>query len=62
MRKERKVLDRLRRSQLYREYEHAFTGSTKLPLAWRAMEDRQVPHEGQTRQNPMCAQWLLIWV
>ena len=38
MRKEKEVLDRLRRSQLYREYEQAFTASTQLPLTMRPME------------------------
>jgi AraC-like DNA-binding protein/ligand-binding sensor protein len=55
MRNERQVLDKLRRSQLYKDYEQAFTASTQLPLTMRAMEYWQVPHEGQPQQNPFCA-------
>jgi AraC-like DNA-binding protein/ligand-binding sensor protein len=55
MQKERSVLDRLRRSSLYKDYEQAFTASTKLPLTLRPMEYWQVPHEGQPQQNPFCA-------
>jgi len=55
MQKEKRVLDRLRRSSLYKDYERAFTAGTKLPLTLRGMEYWQVPHEGQPQQNPFCA-------
>ena len=55
MQKEKRVIDRLRRSSLYQDYEQAFTAGTKLPLTLRAMKYWQVPHEGQSQQNPFCA-------
>src|SRR6516164_8222913 len=55
MQKEKRVLDRLRRSSLYQDYEQAFRAGTKLPLTLRGMEYWQVPHQGQPQQNPFCA-------
>ncbi len=49
------MVERLKKSQIYRDYEQAFTGTTGLPLALRAVETLQMPMRGQKNENPFCA-------
>jgi AraC-like DNA-binding protein len=51
----RQLLDALRRSPIYQDYERAFTDATGLPLALRPVESWQLPHHGRRNENPFCA-------
>jgi AraC-like DNA-binding protein len=48
------LIQSLADSKIYREYEHAFSTATGLPLALRAVESWQLPHHGQSLENPFC--------
>ena len=52
---DRKLVDALRRSKIYRQYEKAFTESTGLPLALRPVETFDLPFHGGQNENPFCA-------
>lgn len=49
------MLDQLNRSQIYRDYERAFTSATELPLTLRPPESWQLVHHGRRNENPFCA-------
>ena len=49
------VIDALRHSKLYRDYERTFTGATGLPLALRPVEFFGLPFHGKTNENAFCA-------
>jgi len=51
----RPLVDQLRRSQIYRDYEKAFRETTGLPLSLRARETFDLPHTRDPNQNPFCA-------
>jgi len=51
----RELIDMLRRSQLFREYENVFSKATGLPLALRPVDYWQLEHHGKKRENPFCA-------
>lgn len=51
----REVVDRLRRSEIYRDYERAFAETTGLPLALRAVDTLAMPMRGSPNENPFCA-------
>jgi AraC-like DNA-binding protein/ligand-binding sensor protein len=55
MQTENNVIDALRSSDLYKEYERAFNEATGLPLALRPVESWQLPHHAQRKENPFCA-------
>ena len=50
-----KLLDALRRSKLYCDYERTFTDATGLPLALRPVEFFGLPFHGKKNENPFCA-------
>ncbi len=52
---EKNLLEMLRRSQLYQEYERAFNEATGLPVALRAIESWQLPHHGRKNENALCS-------
>ena len=52
---DRKLVESLRRSKVYRQYEKAFNESTGLPLALRPLESFDLPFHGKTNENPFCA-------
>jgi AraC-like DNA-binding protein/ligand-binding sensor protein len=52
---DRKLLEALRRSELYRDYERTFTQATGLPLALRPLEFFGLPFHGKKNENPFCA-------
>ena len=52
---DRKLLDALRRSKVYRQYEKAFGEATGLPLALRPVESFELPFHGKKNENPFCA-------
>jgi AraC-like DNA-binding protein/ligand-binding sensor protein len=51
----KKFIEQLSRSQIYQDYEAAFTKATGLPLTLRVPEVWQVPMHGKKEQNPFCA-------
>jgi ligand-binding sensor protein len=51
----RELIDTLRRSKLFRDYERVFSEATGLPLALRPLEYWQLAHHGKRHENPFCA-------
>ncbi len=51
----RELVDALRRSKLFRDYERVFSEATGLPLALRPLEYWQLSHRGKRHENPFCA-------
>src|SRR5437016_2484641 len=49
------VLDRLSRSEVYKDYERAFNEATGLPLQLSPIEDWHLAHRGRRHENPFCA-------
>jgi AraC-like DNA-binding protein len=52
---DKKLLEALRRSKLYRDYERTFNEATGLPLALRPVEFFGLPFHGKKNENPFCA-------
>mgnify|MGYP001556296019 CR=1 FL=1 len=55
IRQQRHLIEQLRRSQVFREYEKAFRECTGLPLSLRSGECFGLAHQGDPRENPFCA-------
>ena len=55
MKSETPLVERLAESQLYCDYERAFSEATGLPLRLRSIDSWQLPHHGQKKENPFCA-------
>jgi AraC-like DNA-binding protein/ligand-binding sensor protein len=51
----KQLIDMLRRSRLFRDYETTFTRATGLPLTLRPLEFWQLAHHGKKNENPFCA-------
>src|SRR5271165_6813575 len=51
----RRLVQVLACSAVFREYRRAFEDSTGLPLTLRAVEGLQLAHQGNRRQNGFCA-------
>lgn len=51
----RELVEQLKRSQIYRDYEKAFRDSTGLPIQLRPLEAFNLPHHGDCKENPFCA-------
>jgi AraC-like DNA-binding protein len=51
----KQLIEMLRRSRLFRDYETAFTKATGLPLTLRPLEFWQLAHHGKKHENPFCA-------
>ena len=49
------LIEALTSSQVYQDYERAFSEATGLPVALRPVESWQLPHHGQRKENPFCA-------
>jgi AraC-like DNA-binding protein/ligand-binding sensor protein len=54
-RRSRAIVGQLARSEIYRDYEHAFRDATGLPLSLRAVEAFDLPHQGEQNESPFCA-------
>jgi len=48
-------VDILTHSQIYQDYERAFTDATGLAVSLRPVESWQLPHRGRKNENPFCA-------
>src|SRR5215470_12779644 len=51
----KQLIDGLRRSKLFRNYEQVFSEATGLPLALRPVDYWQLEHQGKKHENPFCA-------
>jgi AraC-like DNA-binding protein len=51
----KQLIEMLRRSRLFRDYESVFTKATGLPLALRPLDYWQLEHQGKKNANPFCA-------
>jgi YesN/AraC family two-component response regulator len=49
------LVEQLKRSDIYRDYEKAFRDTTGLPFNLRAIEAFDLPHNGDPKENPFCA-------
>src|SRR6266699_2653453 len=49
------LIDMLRRSRLFRDYESVFAKATGLPLALRPLDYWQLEHLGKKQENLFCA-------
>jgi AraC-like DNA-binding protein/ligand-binding sensor protein len=54
-RENRQLVDALRRSKLFRNYEQVFSEATGLALAIQPLEFWQLAHRGKKHENPFCA-------
>jgi AraC-like DNA-binding protein/ligand-binding sensor protein len=50
----KKFIEALSQSQIYQDYERAFTKTTGLPLSLRPVETWQRTHGGKKSENPFC--------
>jgi len=51
----RSLLEQLNKSEIYRDYEKAFSEATGMPVTLRSVDAWQVAHHGKRDQNPFCA-------
>ncbi len=51
----RLLVNQLRRSQVYRDYEQAFRETTGLPITLRPFEAFDLPHHNDPKESPFCA-------
>lgn len=51
----RAVVEQLKRSDIYRDYEQAFRETTGLPINLRPIESFDLPHSKDPNQSPFCA-------
>ena len=49
------IVQRLSRSEMFKDYERAFSETTKLPLALRPLETWNLSMAGKPQENPFCA-------
>jgi AraC-like DNA-binding protein/ligand-binding sensor protein len=49
------LVEQLKRSDIYRDYEKAFRDTTGLPFNLRAIESFDLPHQGDPKESPFCA-------
>jgi AraC-like DNA-binding protein len=49
------LVEQLKCSQIYRDYETAFRDATGLPFNLRAIEAFDLPHRNDPKENPFCA-------
>jgi AraC-like DNA-binding protein/ligand-binding sensor protein len=52
---DRRLFEALTRSKVYRDYAHAFSEATGLPIALRPVESWQLPLHGKRHEAPYCA-------
>lgn len=51
----RELVDRLKKSQIYRDYEKAFRETTGMPINLRPIESFDLPHHDDPKEAPFCA-------
>ena len=55
MNKDATLIEALANSQVYHDYERAYSETTGLPVTLRPIETWQLPFHGKRRENPFCA-------
>lgn len=51
----KELVERLKKSQIYRDYEKAFRETTGLPINLRPIESFDLPHHDDPNESPFCA-------
>ena len=51
----RELVERLKKSQIYRDYEKAFRETTGMPINLRPIESFDLPHHDDPKEAPFCA-------
>jgi ligand-binding sensor protein len=51
---DRSVIEMLRKSKIFQDYERAFSEATELPMALLPVESWQLPFHGKKHENPFC--------
>lgn len=54
-RQSRELVQQLKESQIFRDYERAFRDTTGLPITLRPLEAFDLPHHGDPKEAPFCA-------
>jgi len=54
-RQSRELVDQLKKSQIYRDYEKAFRDTTGMPINLRPIEAFNLPHHEDPKEAPFCA-------
>jgi len=54
VKRSRALVEQLKRSQIYRDYEQAFRETTGLPFNLRSIEAFDLPHKKDPNENPFC--------
>ena len=49
------LVQRITRSKLFRDYEHAFSDATRMPLTFQPVDSWQLSLHGKKYENPFCA-------
>jgi hypothetical protein len=49
------LLETLNRSEMFQNYERAYSEAAGMPVALRPVETWQLPLHGKRRENPFCA-------
>ena len=49
------LLETLTHSEMFQNYERAYTEATGMPVTMRPVETWQLPLHGKRRENPFCA-------
>jgi AraC-like DNA-binding protein len=49
------LLETMTRSEMFQNYERAYTEATEMPVTLRPVETWQLPLHGKRRENPFCA-------
>lgn len=55
LQRSRAIVEQLKRSKIYRDYEQAFRDTTGLPINLRPIEAFDLPFQSDPNQNPFCA-------
>ena len=55
MHKNGKLIEALANSQMYHDYERAYTEATGMPVTLRSTTNWQLPFHGKRKENPFCA-------
>src|SRR6185436_8694160 len=49
------MIETLTKSQMFQDYERAYTDAIGLPLSFRSVETWQLPLHGKRKENPFCS-------